>query len=83
MQRTQSSQCSQLLQSSLVLNMIAELRRAKTTAEFFAALPLDEQAEWVGNLQGRLVPEHAGNSYVTLLDTGVNHGHPLIAPLVL
>lgn len=73
---------AQLLQSSLVLNMIAELRRAKTTAEFFAALPLDEQADWVGNLHGRLMLEHAGNSYVTLLDTGVNSGHPLIAPLV-
>lgn len=73
---------AQLLQSSLVLNMIAELRRAKTTAEFFAALHFDEQAEWSGNLHGRLLTQHAGNSYVTLLDTGVNHGHPLLAPLV-
>jgi hypothetical protein len=73
---------AQLLQSALLLNMIAELRRAKTTAEFFAALPLDEQAEWAGNLQERLAHEHINNSYVTLLDTGVNHGHPLIAPMV-
>lgn len=73
---------AQLLQSSLVLNMVAELRRAKTTAEFFAALPLEEEAEWTGNLQDRLMPQHAGNSYVTLLDTGVNHGHPLLAPMV-
>jgi hypothetical protein len=72
----------QLLQSSLVLNMVAELRRAKTTAEFFAALPLEEEAEWSGNLQDRLMPQHAGNSYVTLLDTGVNHGHPLLVALV-
>ncbi|WP_427914802.1 S8 family peptidase [Ramlibacter sp. MMS24-I3-19] len=71
-----------LLQSALVLNMIAELRRAKTTAEFFAALPLNEQAEWGESLQERLSPQHAGNSYVTLLDTGVNHGHPLFAGLV-
>jgi len=73
---------AQLLQSSLVLNMVAELRRAKTTAEFFAALPLEEEAEWTGSLQDRLMPQHAGNSYVTLLDTGVNHGHPLLAPMV-
>lgn len=73
---------AQLLQSSLVLNMVAELRRAKTTAEFFAALPQEEEAEWTGNLQDRLMPQHAGNSYVTLLDTGVNHGHPLLAPMV-
>lgn len=73
---------AQLLQSSLVLNMVAELRRAKTTAEFFAALPLEEEAEWSRNLQDRLMPQHAGDSYVTLLDTGVNHGHPLLAPMV-
>ncbi len=73
---------AQLLQSSLVLNMVAELRRAKTTAEFFAALPLEEEPEWSGNLQDRLMPQHAGNSYVTLLDTGVNHGHPLLAQMV-
>lgn len=73
---------SQLLQSSLVLNMIAELRRAKTTAEFFANLPLDEQAAWQDDLMQRLVPEPTGNAYVTLLDTGVNHGHPLLAPFV-
>lgn len=73
---------AQLFQASLVLNMIAELRRAKTTAAFFDGLPLDEQAQWQGDLQARLMPQPAGNSYVTLLDTGVNHGHPLLAPFI-
>lgn len=73
---------NQLLQSSLVLNMIAELRRAKTTAEFFAGLPLNEQEDWQGDLLQRLLPKPNGNIYVTLLDTGVNHGHPLLAPFV-
>lgn len=73
---------NQFLQSSLVLHMIAELRRAKTTAEFFAKLALDEQDAWRGDLQQRLQPEPSGNAYVTLLDTGVNHGHPLLAPFV-
>ena len=73
---------NQFLQSSLVLNMIAELRRAKTTAEFFANLALEEQDDWQGDLQRRLQPEPGGNAYVTLLDTGVNHGHPLLAPFV-
>lgn len=73
---------AQLLQSALVLNMIAELRRAKTTAEFFVGLHLNEQAEWATDLLERLAPRHTANSYVTLLDTGVNHGHPLIAPMV-
>lgn len=73
---------AQLLQSPLVLNMIAELRRAKTTAAFFDGLPLDEQAQWQADLQPRLLPQPTGNAYVTLLDTGVNHGHPLLAPFV-
>lgn len=74
---------AQLLQSSLVLNMIAELRRAKITAEFFDGLFPHEQAQWQGELQARLQPQPAGNAYVTLLDTGVNHGHPLLAPFVV
>lgn len=73
---------NQLLNSSLVMNMIAELRRAKTTAEFFASLPLDEQEDWQEDLQNRLYADFSGNAYVTLLDTGVNHGHPLLAPFV-
>lgn len=73
---------AQLLQSSLVLNMVAELRRAKTTAEFFSELLPHQQAEWQHDLQARLQPQPTGNSYVTLLDTGVNHGHPLLAPFI-
>ncbi|MDC7701417.1 S8 family peptidase [Vogesella indigofera] len=73
---------AQLLQSALVLNMIAELRRAKTTAEFFNTQRTDEQAEWAANLEGRLAPMLVADTYVTLLDTGVNHGHPLLAPMV-
>lgn len=71
-----------LLDAPILLNMAAELRRAKTTAEFFAALPLNEQVAWSDSLQVRLAPQHVGNSYVTLLDTGVNHGHPLLAAMV-
>lgn len=73
---------AQLQQSPLVLNMVAELRLARTTAEFFTGLPQHEQAEWQEDLQARLQPRPAGNAYVTLLDTGVNHGHPLLAPFV-
>lgn len=73
---------AQLLRSALLLNMMAELRRSKTTAEFFDALPFNEQADWTENLAERLVHQHEGNSYVTLLDTGVNNGHPLLSPFV-
>lgn len=69
-------------QSMMTLNSIAELRRAKDTAEFFDSLPPKEQPEWIEELlsrsnysaEGRAVP------YICLLDTGINNGHPLIAP---
>lgn len=68
--------------SMMILNSIAELRRAKDTAEFFDALPPQEQFAWLEDFlrtagfaqPGQTVP------YVCLLDTGVNNGHPLIAP---
>jgi len=72
----------QLLRSPLVINMIAELRRAKTTADFFMGEPPNIQAEWSANLERRLNATPIGDAYVTLLDTGVNHGHPLLAPMV-
>ena len=71
----------QMKQSMMTLNSIAEPRRAKETAEFFDSLRPDEQAEWLEDLQGRMtVPgEEEDVPHVCLFDTGVNHGHPLIA----
>jgi len=72
----------QMQRSTTVLNSIAELRRAKETADFFDSLPPEEQPEWVDELQQRLsIPsEHEAVPYVCVLDTGINNGHPLIAP---
>ena len=74
----------QLRSSMYVLNNIAELRRGKDTAEFFTALPVEEQPEWVEELRARttFVPSGADVPYVCVLDTGMNRGHPLLAPLV-
>lgn len=75
----------QILDSALLLCYVAELRRAKNTAEFFDRLPPDEQADWGANMQARLQrqpPDPTEGAYVTLLDTGVNRGHPLLAPLI-
>ena len=71
----------QMKQSILTLNSIAELRRAKETAEFFDALPPAEQPAWLDDLLGRTaVPEEEAEvPHVCLFDTGANHGHPLIA----
>lgn len=67
--------------SMMTLNSIAELRRAKETAEFFDALSPEEQPSWVDELLGRCRFSGAGERvpYVCLLDTGINNGHPLIA----
>lgn len=71
----------QMKQSILTLSSIAELRRAKETAEFFDSLPTGEQPAWLDDLCARLtVPDpDATVPHVCLFDTGVNHGHPLIA----
>lgn len=72
----------QMKRSMLTLNSVAELRRAKETADFFDALPPEEQTEWLDDLLARIEYADSGNHvpHVCLLDTGVNNGHPLIAP---
>lgn len=71
-----------LAKSADMLGAIAELRLAKTSASFFTAMNGVEQHGWVNDLAGRLQPPGANSPYVCLLDTGVNHGHPLLAPLI-
>lgn len=61
---------------------IAEYRHATETSSFWVEQPNSEQAEWVQDLCNRL--EHSETSDVALciLDGGVNHGHPLLTPLL-
>ena len=67
--------------SMMILNSIAELRRAKETAEFFDALSPEEQPEWLDDLlyKCRFPGEEERVPHVCLLDTGINNGHPFIA----
>jgi len=71
----------QMQRSMLTLNSIAELRRAKETADFFDSLRPNEQHEWVDELLLRMTIPNADEDvpYVCLLDTGVNEAHPLLA----
>ena len=73
----------QMQSSMTILNDIAELRRAKETAEFFDDMPIDEQRAWLDNLLKRIQfpSENEDVPYVCLLDTGVNRGHPLLTPV--
>ena len=74
----------QMKNSVMLLNHVAELRRAKETAEFFDSLLPIEQQKWVEELLGRIdfSAENMLVPYICILDTGVNRGHPLLAPVL-
>ena len=70
--------------SMMAINCIAELRRAKETADFFDSLPTEEQSAWQNDLLGRCqyADTDEQTPYICLLDTGINNGHPLILPFL-
>ncbi|MFZ1810296.1 MAG: hypothetical protein WAU04_03800, partial [Candidatus Nitrotoga sp.] len=74
----------QFSQTVMTLNCVAELRRAKETAELFDGMNTEEQQAWKDELLARTAfPAHADNvPRVCLLDSGVNRGHPLLAPVL-
>lgn len=74
----------QFSQSVMTLNCVAELRRAKDTADFLDVLSPIEKQEWSDDMLARLSlpPNDDTTPRVCLLDSGVNRGHPLLAPLI-
>ena len=70
------------LMARLVANSdaVAELRAPKDRPSFFLDLKPVEQADWAGDLVGRVDPPGAVAPAVCLLDSGATRGHPLIAP---
>jgi hypothetical protein len=70
----------QLSASLDVLGDLAEVRKAKAASAFFVDLTPAEQADWANELLARLTPPGRNAPAVCILDTGVNQGHPLIAP---
>ncbi|MBI6550309.1 S8 family peptidase [Xenorhabdus sp. VLS] len=69
----------QLSQSALLLSKIAEIKKSKTTADFFEQLPILDQFEWCNDLLGRTT-FISGNDcpYISIMDTGINSSHPLL-----
>ena len=72
-------QLGQLLASC---DCLAEFRRAKETAEFWVGSANVDQVAWAQSLQGRLVVNPEASVAVCILDTGVNNGHMLLAPIL-
>ncbi len=70
--------------SVMTLNCVAELRRAKETAEFFDGMNVEEQHDWKEDLLARTsFTSHEDNvPRVCLLDSGVNRIHPLLEGLL-
>lgn len=63
----------------VLLDRVAEIRAVRDTAEFFLSdLQSTEQVEWVNNLAARTQFAGGDATYVTLLDTGIAQGHPLL-----
>jgi hypothetical protein len=75
---------SQFEASIDLLNNIAELRKAKTIADFLADIPLSQQTEWTDDLLQRLNISNLlpTTPYICILDTGINSAHPLLERLL-
>ncbi len=67
-----------LSRSVRLLKSIAELRRAKDTADFFTRMDAIEQREWMRALLGSVTPPPSECPLVCILDTGINRGHPML-----
>lgn len=70
-----------LARSNDILGAIAEVRLAKTTADFFTQMSTVDQQAWLNDLIKRSAVPADGAPFVCLLDTGINRGHPLLAPI--
>ncbi|CAN5516874.1 S8 family peptidase [soil metagenome] len=75
---------NQMTQSALMLNCVAELRRAKKTAEFFDGMRVEEQRDCMKDALRRLaVAENQADApRICLIDSGVNRAHPMLEPLM-
>lgn len=64
-----------------IFGRVAEIRRAPETADFFIGLNNIDSKEWIDDLKSRLTRQ-SPLSYICILDTGVNNGHPLLADVM-
>ncbi|WFU31298.1 S8 family peptidase [Bradyrhizobium brasilense] len=72
----------QLSRSAGILGVIAEVRKARATADLYSTRSAADQTLEIEDTLARLTPASAGSPVVGLLDTGVNRGHPLLAAVI-
>ncbi|MEQ1546077.1 S8 family peptidase [Methyloglobulus sp.] len=68
----------QISHSIHLLGAIAELRKAKDTADFFTGMSRLDQQAWIEHTLENLTPPPDAAPSVCILDTGVNNAHPLL-----
>ena len=78
--KANKKQLIELIKSS---DQIAELRRAKETARFWLEQENKDQTDWVKDLKERLIVDKTSKVSLCLLDTGINNGHSLVAPVLM
>lgn len=72
----------QMTRSIKLLGSIAEVRRAKETADFFTGMDRQQQNDWILDTLANLTPPPSNSPTVCILDTGVNEQHPLLQPAI-
>jgi hypothetical protein len=72
----------QLRELTMSFDYLAEFRRAKESAAFFMGMSNLDQTAFAQDLLNRLQTNPAATVAVTVLDTGANNGHMLLAPLL-
>ncbi len=69
------------MEALLYLDSLGELRKPRDLADFFIHAERLDQNNWINDLLPRVTNNsHEHSVSVCLLDTGVNHGNPLLAP---
>ncbi len=72
----------QLILLSRYSDNIAEFRLAKESAHFWMDMPPREQTDWTNDLLARIKTNEDSNVSICILDTGINNGHDLLAPIL-
>lgn len=73
----------QLASSLHVLNHIAEIKKHRPLASFITELSNSDQYEWLAHTAEKIKLSDHEKTAICILDTGVNHGHPLLKPIFL